>query len=103
MRVLLADEMGLGKTLQSQCARKAGHGVITAKFDLKSLSYALVVNEVLDIRRCPGNSIQMSDGVGAVFLMKKCVTMQKGILILRVFRCLSYVTIFLFFFVYPSY
>ncbi|KAG5529464.1 hypothetical protein RHGRI_030001 [Rhododendron griersonianum] len=34
-----------------------------------------------------GNSSQMSDGAGAVLLMKRSIAMQKGLPILGVFRC----------------
>lgn len=34
-----------------------------------------------------GNSSQVSDGAGAVLLMRRSVAMQKGLPILGVFRC----------------
>jgi hypothetical protein len=49
-------------------------------------SLSLLNRYLINQSNCVGNSSQVSDGAGAVLLMKRYVAMKKGLPILGVFR-----------------
>jgi acetyl-CoA acyltransferase 1 len=63
----------------------SGHPPFAARFSL-SLSLSLLNRYLINQSNCVGNSSQVSDGAGAVLLMKRSVALKKGLPILGVFR-----------------
>jgi len=49
--------------------------------------HSLLKHNMINQSNCVGNSSQVSDGAGAVLLMKRSVALKKGLPILGVFRC----------------
>jgi acetyl-CoA acetyltransferase len=61
-----------------------------AEFNCFLLTQLECFHSLTEMKRstCAGNSSQVSDGAGAVLLMKRSVAMKKGLPIFGVFRCL---------------
>lgn len=71
--------------LQLQVLQKStfsGDPPFAARFFFRPLLKHYLINQ----SNCVGNSSQVSDGAGAVLLMKRSVALKKGLPILGVFR-----------------
>jgi hypothetical protein len=56
--------------------------------------HSLLKHLLINHSNCVGNSSQVSDGAGAVLLMKRSVALKKGLPILGVFRYLIRLSIY---------
>jgi hypothetical protein len=73
--------------LQLQVLLKSNFFLVSLLLQLDfSLSLSLLNRYLINQSNCVGNSSQVSDGAGAVLLMKRSVALKKGLPILGVFR-----------------
>ena len=61
---------------------------INTPFAYRVFFNSLLKQHLINDSNCVGNSSQVSDGAGAVLLMKRSVALKKGLPILGVFRYL---------------